>query len=129
MPRTVKFKGFRYIEKTATIVCMVVFDMTLLDEARRWAATQLRKRRRVFLNEEESMDISLFSTTVPDVGKLKLLIPRKFRGFKFHPPTLKEITNADELGAAPKPSAEQVVAAEYSVELDPEFAPKPGRLS
>jgi hypothetical protein len=101
------------IERNATVINMVVMDMTLLDEARRWVAAQLRKRRRVFQNTGETFDIALFSTNVPTVEKLKLMIPKKFRGFRVNPPVLKEITNSDELGMEPKPSVEQVVEAEF----------------
>jgi len=101
------------ITRVATVVNYSVWDATLLQEAQKWIATQLRKRRRVFQNITDKMDFALFSTNLPSLERLRMMIARKFVGFKGKPPALREITHESQLDIEP-------AMDELELELDAE---------
>jgi hypothetical protein len=120
----------RQFERVATVINMSVWDLTLLDEARKWVATQLKKKRRVFQNSNEAFSFHLFSTNVPSTDKLRLLIPKHFHSLQKTPLSLREITNParldlDTIKEVQEPSVE--VSAETEPNYDGDtFSPHRG---
>lgn len=87
--------------KVGTVVNYSIWDPTLLSEAKKWIASQLRKKRRVFQNTDDQMNYSLFATNLPSIERLKTMIQQKFHGFKQALPSLRELTNENELDTEP----------------------------